>query len=82
MSSRQWHRRMMRLERLLPSPEPVCPGCNYPEVLPRGVVITEGDEPIPRCPVCDRYVAQDGTPLGDSIKHIILPLEGTENLCR
>ena len=78
MSSRQWHRRMTRLERRLPIPEPVCPGCHYPQVLLRGAVLTRGDEPIPHCPDCGRHVAQDGTPLASSVKHIILPHKGTE----
>ena len=80
MSSRCWHRRIMRLERQLPSPEPVCTGCNYPEVLLRRVVMTRGDEPIPQCPVCGRHVAHDGTPLAESVKHIILPLQCSEEL--
>ena len=79
MSLRSWHRRMMRLERLLPIPIPVCPGCNYPEILPRCVVITTGDEPVPQCPECNRPIAHDGTPLGDTFKHIILPNEGFED---
>ena len=80
MSSRGWHRRLMRLERRFPRPVIVCEGCNYPEVLLRRVVMTMGDEPIPQCPVCYRHVAHDGTPLAECVKHIILPIQGSEEL--
>ncbi len=78
--SNRWHRRMLRLERRMPIPVPPCPGCNYPDVHLRGVVVTEGDEPVPQCLQCARYVAHDGAPLTEPIKHIILPLLGSEEL--
>ena len=80
MTTNRWHRRMLRLERRMPIPVPPCPGCNYPEVLLRGVVMTEGDEPVPQCPECGRHVAHDGTPLSERVKHIKLPLKGSEEL--
>ena len=82
MTAGRWHRRMMRLERLMPIPEPTCPGCNYPDAILCASVLTVGDEPIPKCLVCGRNVSQDGTPLAASVSHIILPPIGSEYLCR
>ncbi|MCZ6835787.1 MAG: hypothetical protein O7G85_08440 [Planctomycetota bacterium] len=79
MTSSRWHRRMMRLERLLPMPVQACIGCNFPEVILRGVVMTTGDELVPECHECNRHIAHDGTPLCDTFKHIILPEEGFES---
>ena len=79
MTAGRWHRRMTRLERQMPIPAPPCPGCGYPNILLRWVVVTTGDEPVPQCPECGRPVASDRTPLVESFKHIILPKEGCED---
>ena len=65
--------RLHRLEGKLPKPVPQCAGCGYPATKKLiQYIVTRHSNPLPRCPECDKPLAEDGTPIDGHYKRIIL----------
>ena len=64
-------RRLDRLAKRLP-PVPMCRVCMYPRPESRGYIVTTHKEPLEKCPGCGRALDNQGVPMHQPYKRLIL----------